>query len=173
MKQTSEPLRSLSQAPFGYDAVSPRIDKADMPADAVLRPNLAPLATKPMRKIVKVDEEKCDGCGTCISHRSEGALLLINGKAKLAADEFCDGLGDCIGICPKGAIVLEEREARAFGNPIAEAREHADVSNAKAAFRQRLSICCRASECGRICDRLVKNRPRQCQDVHHSRNCLI
>ena len=113
MKQTPGPLCPLWQMPFAYDAASPRIDEADMPADGVLRPDLAPLATKPMRKIVKVDEGKCDGCGTCISHCPEGALLLINGKANLAADEFCDGLGGCVGICPRGAIVLEEREARA------------------------------------------------------------
>jgi ferredoxin len=130
--------------PFAYDA-------------AGLSPDLAPLATKPTRKIVKVDDEKCDGCGTCISYCPEGALLLlVNGKANLAADEFCDGLGGCVGVCPKGAIVLEEREAKAFGEPMAEAGQYADTSNAKAAFRQRLSICCRASRCGRICDRLVK-----------------
>jgi len=63
------------------------------------------------RKIVKIDEEKCNGCGVCIPNCPEGALQMIDGKARLISDLFCDGLGACIGRCPEGAITTEEREA--------------------------------------------------------------
>jgi len=63
------------------------------------------------RKIIKIDEKKCNGCGLCIPNCPEGALQIIDGKARLISDLFCDGLGACIGHCPEGAIVIEEREA--------------------------------------------------------------
>lgn len=63
------------------------------------------------RKIIKIDEEKCNGCGLCIPNCPEGALQMIDGKARLISDLFCDGLGACIGHCPEGAITIEEREA--------------------------------------------------------------
>lgn len=66
---------------------------------------------KTKRKIIKIDEEKCDGCGNCIPNCPEGALRVIDGKARLVSDLLCDGLGACLGDCPKGAITLEEREA--------------------------------------------------------------
>ncbi len=63
------------------------------------------------RKIIKIDEEKCNGCGLCIPDCPEGALQMIDGKARLVSDLFCDGLGACIGNCPQGAIKVVEREA--------------------------------------------------------------
>jgi len=66
------------------------------------------------RKIIRIDEEKCNGCGLCIPNCPEGALQIIDGKARLVSDLFCDGLGACIGHCPEGAIVIEEREAEEY-----------------------------------------------------------
>jgi NAD-dependent dihydropyrimidine dehydrogenase PreA subunit len=66
------------------------------------------------RKIIKIDESKCDGCGLCIPNCHEGALQIIDGKARLISDLMCDGLGACLGHCPQGAITLEEREAEAY-----------------------------------------------------------
>lgn len=67
-----------------------------------------------IRKIIKIDEEKCNGCGACASACHEGAIQMINGKAKLTREDYCDGLGDCLPACPTGAITFEEREAPAY-----------------------------------------------------------
>ncbi len=66
------------------------------------------------RTIIKIDDSKCTGCGACIPNCHEGALQIIDGKARLISDLFCDGLGTCIGHCPEGAIILEERDAEAY-----------------------------------------------------------
>ena len=66
------------------------------------------------RKIVKIDEEKCTGCGLCIPNCAEGALQIVDGKAKLVKEIYCDGLGACLGHCPEDAITIEERDAGAF-----------------------------------------------------------
>ncbi len=66
------------------------------------------------RKIIKIDEKKCNGCGLCIDACHEGALQMINGKAKLVSEAYCDGLGDCLPVCPQDAISIEERVAEAY-----------------------------------------------------------
>ena len=67
-----------------------------------------------IRKIIQINEEKCNGCGACAAACHEGAIQMINGKAKLIRDDYCDGLGDCLPACPTGAITFEEREAAAY-----------------------------------------------------------
>ena len=67
-----------------------------------------------LRKIIKIDEEKCNGCGACAAACHEGAIEMINGKAKLTREDYCDGLGDCLPACPTDAISFEEREAPAY-----------------------------------------------------------
>lgn len=66
------------------------------------------------RQIIKIDEEKCNGCGACVSACHEGAIGMVNGKAKLLRDDYCDGLGNCLPVCPTDAISFEEREALAY-----------------------------------------------------------
>ena len=66
------------------------------------------------RKIIKIDEEACSGCGACASACHEGAIEMVSGKAKLTREHYCDGLGDCLPACPTGAITFEEREAPAY-----------------------------------------------------------
>jgi len=67
-----------------------------------------------IRKIIKIDEDKCTGCGLCAEACHEGAIGMVNGKAKLLRDDYCDGLGDCLPSCPTGAISFEEREAAEY-----------------------------------------------------------
>ena len=66
-----------------------------------------------IREIIKIDEEKCDGCGACVPSCAEGALQIVDGKARLVSEVYCDGLGACLGHCPRGAISIEKREAEA------------------------------------------------------------
>jgi len=74
---------------------------------------------KTMRKVVRIDEDKCNGCGACIISCAEGALKIIDGKAKLISEKYCDGLGNCLE-CPQGAITIEEREAEDFDEAAVE-----------------------------------------------------
>ena len=87
-----------------------------------------------IRKIIKIDEEKCNGCGACAAACHEGAIEMVDGKAALTREDYCDGLGDCLPACPAGAISFEEREAPAY--------DEAAVQSAKAAKTKTLPCGC-------------------------------
>ncbi|MGL4484509.1 MAG: 4Fe-4S dicluster domain-containing protein [Anaerovoracaceae bacterium] len=74
------------------------------------------------RNIIKIDEDKCVGCGLCVNACHEGAIGLVDGKAKLLRDDYCDGLGNCLPVCPTGAISFEEREADSYNKDVAPKR---------------------------------------------------
>lgn len=72
------------------------------------------MTTRVLRKIIKIDEEKCNGCGACVPACVEGALQIVDGKARLISEKYCDGLGACLGECPQGALTIVESEAEDF-----------------------------------------------------------
>ena len=74
------------------------------------------------RHIVRIDEDKCTGCGLCVTPCAEGAIEIVNGKARVVSDMLCDGAGFCLSVCPTGALSIEEREAAAFDPHAAEQR---------------------------------------------------
>ena len=83
-----------------------------------------------IRKIIHIDEAKCNGCGTCARACHEGAIGMVNGKAKLLRDDYCDGMGDCLPQCPTGAITFEEREAAAYDEAAVQAAKEARTAPA-------------------------------------------
>ena len=76
-----------------------------------------------IRRIIKIDQEKCNGCGACATACHEGAIDMVNGKAVLTREDYCDGLGDCLPNCPTGAITFEEREAPAYNEAAVKAAQ--------------------------------------------------
>ena len=77
-----------------------------------------------IRRIIKINEDLCNGCGACADACHEGAIAMVDGKARLIKDDYCDGLGDCLPTCPTGAITFEEREAAAYDEAAVKARMH-------------------------------------------------
>ena len=78
-----------------------------------------------IRKIIRIDESKCNGCGACAAACHEGAIQMVDGVAKLTREDYCDGLGDCLPACPTGAISFEEREAPAYDEAAVKAAQAA------------------------------------------------
>ena len=81
-----------------------------------------------IRRIIKINEDKCNGCGACAAACHEGAIGMVNGKAKLLRDDYCDGLGDCLPTCPTGAITFVEREAKAYDEAAVKAVRTSQLS---------------------------------------------
>ena len=92
-----------------------------------------------IRKIIRIDKEKCNGCGACADACHEGAIDIINGKAELVREHFCDGLGDCLPECPTGAISFEEREAPEYD---------------EAAVKEAYWFCCSNEGQGYVCSKV-------------------
>ena len=114
------------------------------------------------RKIIKIDEEKCNGCGACAAACHEGAIGMVNGKAKLMRDDYCDGLGDCLPACPTGAITFTVREAAAY-NEAAVAENKAKKENDKKECHSNGALPCGCP--GSNSKRIVREEKAECNNI--------
>lgn len=96
---------------------------------------------KVKRKIVEIDESKCNGCGECVTPCAEGAIEIIDGKAKVVRDELCDGAGFCLGVCPTGALMIVEREADEFDEELAEKKQEERKQKSEKYIAQKCFSC--------------------------------
>jgi Pyruvate/2-oxoacid:ferredoxin oxidoreductase delta subunit len=118
--------------------------------------------TMAWRKVIQIDEEKCDGCGECVTGCAEGAIAVINGKARLVSEIYCDGLGACLGQCPQGAITMEEREADAFDE--VRTREHLARLRDRKAAPDPLPLAGVATQCPGSMSRSLGRQPAVSRD---------
>lgn len=98
------------------------------------------------RQIVHINEELCNGCGACVAPCAEGAIEMVNGKARVVREELCDGAGFCIGVCPTGALTIETREAPAFDEHAAERK----MAERGETYIEQTCHVCRAGEDSRV-----------------------
>ena len=115
-----------------------------------------------LRKIIQIDEEKCNGCGACAAACHEGAIGMVNGKAKLMRDDYCDGLGDCLPACPTGAITFTVREAAAY-NEAAVAENKAKKENEKKECHSNGALPCGCP--GSNSKRIVREEKAECNNI--------
>lgn len=100
------------------------------------------------RQIVRIDEELCTGCGVCVSPCAEGAIVIVDGKAKVVREELCDGAGFCLGVCPTGALTLEERETLPFDDAAVEELASVQVAAGVTYVAQHCFNCGRSEDEG-------------------------
>jgi Na+-translocating ferredoxin:NAD+ oxidoreductase RNF subunit RnfB len=99
------------------------------------------LSTTVTRQIVRIDEDRCTGCGVCVSPCAEGAIVIVDGKARVVREELCDGAGFCLGVCPTGALTIETRETVPFDHEAVEEHTAEEAAAGKTYIPQACFRC--------------------------------